>query len=311
MAILQNKILYYQDRYKTHAPVTADIYLTEVCSNNCPDCTYQTKIKGSKTMSFELFEEVVERCAELGVKGYILTGGGEPLLNPEVNNIVKWLEDEGIPYGINTTFQQYLSCRPRFLKVSLDGWGGDSYAERKGLPPGKGAELYTKVKQNIYRFYEHSEGQTNLGIQLLVRSPADIVPFYEANKDLPVNYILFAPLSMRQPYYSKEVAEQIKEAVQELKAYDSRVVCHYYWDLLKYCPSCCETAWARITILPDAKVIYCCHKPQKVIGSIFDANILEAKEAYKNSMEDCEFPCVLTGANYTMNNHNFSEDMFL
>ena len=44
-------------------------------------------------------------------------------------------------------------------------------------------------------------------------------------------------------------------------------------------------------------VLYCCQKPDEVVGNIFDEDILDKKEAYKTDMSKCEVPCRMTGNN--------------
>lgn len=43
------------------------------------------------------------------------------------------MESQGIHYGINTNFNRMVRIKPDYLKVSLDGWDEDSYAERRGV----------------------------------------------------------------------------------------------------------------------------------------------------------------------------------
>ena len=60
-------------------PITADIFLTNYCNNKCPYCTYRRweLETGAYSMRYEEFVEYAERLLELGVEGFILTGGGE------------------------------------------------------------------------------------------------------------------------------------------------------------------------------------------------------------------------------------------
>ena len=75
-------------------PITADIFLTDYCNEKCAYCRYAHKT--GKYMKFEDFVKYSERLIELGVQSFILTGGGEPTINPDFNKITDYLEEKGM-----------------------------------------------------------------------------------------------------------------------------------------------------------------------------------------------------------------------
>ena len=142
-------------------------------------------------MRYEEFVEYAERLLELGVEGFILTGGGEPTLCKDFKKIADWLEAHSIHYGINTNFNEVQYVKPDYLKVSLDGWDEDSYEKSRGV------RAYEKVRNNIqaYADWKRRESpETTLGIQRVVKWPNDVYAFYTANCDLDVDYIVFRPI---------------------------------------------------------------------------------------------------------------------
>ena len=80
-------------------------------------------------MNYDDFVKYVQILLNLGVKGIILTGGGEPTLNPDFDKIAAYLEENKIPYGINTNFNVLKKIAPKYLKISLDASNADEYAE--------------------------------------------------------------------------------------------------------------------------------------------------------------------------------------
>lgn len=81
-----------------HRPITADVFLTNYCNNRCPYCTYGRwdLINGAKAMGYQEFKIYAMRLIELGVRGIILTDGGEPTVAPEFQEIANWLTGRGI-----------------------------------------------------------------------------------------------------------------------------------------------------------------------------------------------------------------------
>ena len=284
-----------------HRPITADIFLTNYCNNYCPYCTYRRWDidSGAYSMNASEFAEYAERLLELGVQGIILTGGGEPTVCPDFEAITKWMEGRGIRYGINTNFNRLYFIRPDYLKVSLDGWDEDSYEKARGV------RRYEQVRSNIVRYAEwkkeHSP-KTSLGIQCVCQSLETVEKFYAANKDLPVDYIVFRPLESTggKAYAdadSKAEAVLIMDAVKKLAKEDARVVLNFKWHLLGKQESSCIGEWAQIAVNERGRVMYCCHKPYQIVGDLMDKDILQKKAEAGTDMATCDIPCRMTGPN--------------
>ena len=296
--ISDNKILAHLARGKK--PVTADVFITDYCNNKCPYCTYERYGTHTGTnMTLEQFKANVTRVREWGVKGVILTGGGEPTVNPDFKAITEWLEQEKIAYGINTNFNKYFEFSPKYLKVSLDAWDEDSYKAARGV------RAYQKTVDNIKRyadFKERTGGTTQLGIQMCATSVSDVVKFYDANKNLPVDYIVFRPIeSTRCSYYESQLNRYIADAIVNklkwLADKDSRVKINYKWYELDTIFDECLTHWSQVAMNERGELIYCCHKPYEKICHVMDE---DAKEKYYSSETDismCDVPCRLTGPN--------------
>ena len=114
-----------------YKPITADVFLTNYCNNHCPYCTYgRWDLEANEKRKYTTFEEFVKyatRLSEIDVKSIILTGGGEPAINPDFDKITAWLEENNFDYGINTNFNVLRYFKPNYLKVSLDAYDAESY----------------------------------------------------------------------------------------------------------------------------------------------------------------------------------------
>lgn len=284
-----------------HRPITADIFLTNYCNNRCPYCTYRRweLDADAYSMKYEEFIVYAERLLNLGVQGIILTGGGEPTICKDFKMITDWLEMHGIHYGVNTNFNQLEYIRPDYLKVSLDGWDEKSYKASRGV------ESYKKVRDNIAKYAAWKDVHsplTSLGIQRVVNRVEDVLKFYEANKDLPVDYISFRPVeSTFGNFYNHEYAEQdvfmTVQAIKELQEKDDRVTLNFKWDMLNEVQKSCTAQWAQIAVNERGNVMYCCHKPYQIVGHILDDDILEKKARAVTDMRRCDVPCRMTAPN--------------
>ena len=280
-----------------HRPITADVFLNNYCNNDCKYCAYKRWEfdDGARSMSLHDFQKYAARLRDLGVLGIILSGGGEPTIAKDFDKIVKWLDDNGYHWGINTNFNRYFVGKPDYLKVSLDAYDSDSYIL------GRGVDAYQKVRDNIIKFAENRDPKTRLGIQLLARSQEQVNRFYAANKDLPVDYISIRPVeSTNGRYYIESDVDYTKiiDLIKTLRETDDRVVLNYKWDMIGVRESSCIAQWSQIAVNEIGEVMYCCHKPYQIVGHIMDDNILEKKRNAATNMMMCDIPCRLTAPNH-------------
>ena len=305
--ITDNKMFAHIDRvFGTRQPITADIFLTNYCNNNCPYCTYKRWEfdADSRSMSYDDFVKYATILKELGVLGFILTGGGEPTIAKDFIRITDWLETNKLHYGINTNFNKLVLVKPDYLKVSLDAYDEASYVDNRGVAK------YEVVRENIIQYAEWkatNSPKTTLGIQMLAKNMGDVYKFYEANKSLPVDYISIRPMeSTCGSYYKNLVSsdayadllpENIIKAINQLASLDKRVIRSFKWDLLATQEETCIAGWAQIALNEIGEVMYCCHKPYQIIGHITDSDILEKKSKAITDMSMCDIPCRMTAPN--------------
>ena len=304
--ITGDKMFAHIDRiFGERKPITADIFLNNYCNNKCPYCTYRRWEfdNGATYMTYENFVKYAEKLISLGVLGFILTGGGEPTISKDFDKITKWLEENKLEYGINTNFNEIKYIKPKYLKVSLDGWDENSYKKSRGV------EKYNKVRENIIEYAEwkkENSSNTSLGIQLLAKSVDEVEKFYEANKDLPVDYISIRPMESTQSNYYKSITSnsdikiqpnEIIKTIERIASLDKRVVVNYKWNFLNQSFDSCIGQWSQIALNELGEVMYCCHKPYEIVGHILDDDILEKKKKFKTNIQMCDVPCRLTGPN--------------
>ena len=142
---------------------------------------------------------------------------------------------------------------------------------------------------------------TNLGIQLLATDPEQVYRFHDANRDLPVDYIVIRPVeSTDGQYYRDHEPYDVINAIQDVSKTDSRVVTNYKWFLLDRYYEHCIGEWSQIAINELGEVMYCCHKPFQIVGHIMDADILEKKRNAVTDMKLCDVPCRLSGVNHDL-----------
>ena len=302
-----DKLIYNMGNIINKQPVTADLFLTNFCNNKCTYCTYkrwELSKKERKHITFADFTRNVEILKNLGVKGFILTGGGEPCINPDFDRITAWLEENDIKYGINTNFNVLKFIKPVYLKISLDASCSEEYVKLRGV------NKYNTVIDNIHRYIEWKDNNsidTKLGLQCVGVDPDQIIKFYKSVQNIKCDYIVIRPMeSTQSTYYNDIEHEKLRleciKLVENLHEKDKRIVINYKW----YETHCkfdrCSANCTQIAVDENSRVIYCCHKPFEVVGDITDFDILQKKEVYKTDITKCDVPCRLTAPNKIFDN---------
>lgn len=107
-------------------------YLTEGCNLKCRHCwiepKYQSKKSTSTSLDLGCFQSVIEQAKPLGLSGVKLTGG-EPLLHPQIHEILGLIRREDLQLTVETNgipctpelARMMASCKNPFISVSLDG----------------------------------------------------------------------------------------------------------------------------------------------------------------------------------------------
>lgn len=120
-------------------------YLTQGCNLKCRHCwiapKYQTEETIWPSIDFELFKDVIRQGMDLGLSGVKLSGG-EPLIHPNIEQILDHVQETGLNMTIETNG---VRCTPRiaekiaknkntFVSVSLDAPDAETHEWIRGVP---------------------------------------------------------------------------------------------------------------------------------------------------------------------------------
>ena len=80
-------------------PVTCEVDPSNACCLDCSFCIYR-QLRDTAVMSLELYKKILNDLKDCEVKSITLTGGGEPLMNPQINEFIKI--SDGFKLGLIT-----------------------------------------------------------------------------------------------------------------------------------------------------------------------------------------------------------------
>ena len=119
-------------------------YLTEGCNLRCRHCwiapKYQTEGNSYPALDLDLFKAIIEQAKPLGLTGVKLTGG-EPLLHPQIKEILEHIRAENLDLTVETNgvlctstlARKMAECKNTFVSVSLDGADAETHEWVRGV----------------------------------------------------------------------------------------------------------------------------------------------------------------------------------
>lgn len=142
-----------------YPPLCVDVESAAVCDLACPFCFRQWIATPDKIIDFELFRRLVDQCAALGVPSMKLNWRGEPLLHPQLPEMIDLAKRAGIlEVIINTNATTLDEEKSRALIdagldmmiYSFDGGSKETYEQMR---PGRfKPNTFDTVYENIRRF---------------------------------------------------------------------------------------------------------------------------------------------------------------
>ncbi len=146
---------------KLLSPLSIDIETAAICDLACPHCSREYIITPDKIMKFELYKKIVDECVKLEVPSIKLNWRGEPLLNPKIDEFIKYAKEKGIlEVSINTNAvtlseeksKKLINSSLDIIIFSFDGGTKETYEKMR---PGRfHNNNFDKVYENIKKFSE-------------------------------------------------------------------------------------------------------------------------------------------------------------
>ena len=134
-------------------PLSLSIESTAKCNLFCPMCPRETIYFPPKDMELPLFQKIIDQARDF-LEFAVPYGVGEPLLNPEIYDMLAYCKRAGVPTGLSTNATVLTEAASRKLIASgldyvifaFDGASRETFEKYR-----KGAD-FEKVRGNILAF---------------------------------------------------------------------------------------------------------------------------------------------------------------
>ncbi|MBW4844774.1 MAG: radical SAM protein [Lachnospiraceae bacterium] len=207
-------------------PQIIELDPTSNCNYSCNCCINSDIINKNGFISKNILLKFIDDFAEMGGMGIIFIGGGEPLMYPDFGEILKYVYNKGIKFGITTNgffIDQYLyeiANYSSWTRISVDAASKKMYDI---VRPCKYEKSYERVLKNIDRLSKDKTGVLGFSYLLLedkgFTNVDEIVKAAKLARDLGCDYFELKPMVDENHFlyrYSKGLLEKLHEKVFQL-----------------------------------------------------------------------------------------------
>lgn len=179
-------------------PIYVVLEPTTVCNLKCIMCKRDKFVKNPKHMIFEEFKEIMDKVEPLKIT---LSGLGEPLINPEIDKMIRYAKEKGASIASVTNFvkptiplKDLVESKIDLLEISIDGATKETYHKIRG------ADYFEKIMENIKKTIIIKK---NLKVKkpyfrfqfvILEKNVSEIPKVVSLASELGINAVYFKPL---------------------------------------------------------------------------------------------------------------------
>jgi MoaA/NifB/PqqE/SkfB family radical SAM enzyme len=211
-------------------PQIVELDPTTNCSFSCPDCISANLLNGP-TFSQESIHDLVDELSDIGVKGIILIGGGEPMMFPKFDKLLKHCNNNKIHVGITTNgllidkYVEEIALFTDWVRVSLDASNEETFQK---IRPNRVKNSFSQILSGIKSLNQIKKGLVGISF-LLVESDTinNCSELYDAailSKNLGCDYFEYKPMVDENHFlvkYSDVFLNEVKKQEELMNSLNS------------------------------------------------------------------------------------------
>lgn len=272
--------------------------------------------------------EIVDDLVGMGVAAVTFSGGGEPLIYPHIAEAVTRLALGGVRIGALTNGSMLkgrvadaFALHGTWLRVSIDGWDGPSYARSRKVDFGE----FDKVIGNLTAFSRRGSACA-LGASVIVdeANAPHLFDLCRRLKDAGVGHVKLAPCIVHDSgaannAYHERLRSTVRAEIDRARALENglfRLVDHYHAldERFDQPEHRCPMAYLLTVIGADLTVYMCQDKAYTLDGALGSIRFRRFRDfwisdenartlAAINPSVDCRHHCVASAKNTQLNEY--------
>lgn len=209
-----HKIQYHPDvitklmKKERMVPVNMEISPSGACNLRCKFCSQAFLGYKPDLLDREAIRRSIQSVAGRGLKAVVLAGEGEPLLNPELPNIIHDIYEEKIDIGmssnallIDENFAQECLGKLKWIRVSLNAGTSETYNIVHSKPEGfRGIESAFENLAKMVEVKKKNNLKTTIGVQMVLipDNRDEMVILAKKLEKVGVDYFTIKPFSWHE-----------------------------------------------------------------------------------------------------------------
>ena len=149
-------------------PTCATLHLSYSCNQHCKSCAYAEYNKDHFIPKKEDVFKYVKELIDYGVKGFDISGGGDPTTLPYILDLLKYIISRDCNYGfvsngwkMSKELMDYIGETATYIRISLETGDKDLYTKYKGVS----GKVFEEVLQNIKYLSAYKKEDVELGLK--------------------------------------------------------------------------------------------------------------------------------------------------
>lgn len=189
---------------KSITPITVELHPTNLCNHNCVWCFYKEfRYEEYSTVSRKALFRIAEDIGALRAKAIVISGGGEPLLHPDLIELIERLGKTQVELGVvtngsllNDHFVRTVAQNCRWVRVSLDAGTSETH---NLLHRPRNKDQFSVIVENIRKLIQMKEN-TNpdlvVGVSFLAHpwNVLELSQLYSLCNSISVDYVQVKPI---------------------------------------------------------------------------------------------------------------------
>lgn len=223
------------------APLYVRVKPINLCNHGCFFCVYSTgfRVKDGGDMEHiqsgmhqdmkemdaiptEKMMEILYDLSRIGTKAITYSGGGEPLMHPDIVEIMQRTLDLKLDLSIITNGQNLAKeraavlAKAKWVRVSMDYTDGEQMKRFRNVPE----KSFDAVIRNITNFAKIKNADCDLAVNYIVHrnNYKNLWGYTQLLKDAGVENVRFSPMYVPDFYdYHKEIADEVNEQLEKIQ----------------------------------------------------------------------------------------------
>jgi cyclic pyranopterin phosphate synthase len=222
-----HKLQYHSDRVSEFRkkgdcfPIYMEISPVGNCNHRCIFCAYDFIGHPNRKLETSSLKRFITQSARLGVKSILYAGEGEPLLHPDIADIINFTHTQGLDVGMFTNGELFTHALIKkiipyltFIRFSFNAGDPQSYHKVHQSRP----DVFKKVVSNLKKIADYKRAlklDLDIGAQfvLLPENEKSLIPGIKAVKNTGADYFVIKPFVLqdnRQSYKKNFTMDQKK-----------------------------------------------------------------------------------------------------